>query len=74
MSRFTEPGISVQGGRIVCSGCELSRIQGVICHETGCPEAWRSELRDCPNCGSEFIPESRWQRFCDDDCGQSYYG
>lgn len=43
-----------------CNQCELSRIQGVVCHETGCPnsgktwdedrESWIKYV-DCFTCG-----------------------
>lgn len=26
-----------------CDGCSPCTIQGVFCHETGCPDAWRDE-------------------------------
>ena len=47
-------------------------IQGVRCHEHGCPDAWQDENRECSWCGSEFQPEGRWQAFDDDTCYASY--
>ena len=58
----------------MCQSCEAMRINGVLCHETGCPDAWRDEKRECKWCGSPFTPEDRNQRFCDEDCAESYYG
>ncbi len=55
-----------------CDSCEIARINGVRCHETGCPESWRDEIRECPWCGSEFEPEDRTQRFCCEDCAEAY--
>jgi len=26
-----------------CDGCSPSMINGVLCHETGCPDAWRDK-------------------------------
>lgn len=26
-----------------CDGCSPSMIQGVLCHETGCPYAWKDD-------------------------------
>jgi hypothetical protein len=57
-----------------CAGCQVVRIQGVVCHESGCPEAWKSEKRVCEWCGSAFRPESRRQTFCDASCAAAYAG
>lgn len=57
-----------------CSQCEMARINGIRCHETGCPESWRDEVRSCENCGSRFKPESKGDRFCDGGCYASFYG
>jgi hypothetical protein len=46
--------------RITCDQCQLARIQGVICHETGCPNMrakWDGErwvkYRECFECGCD---------------------
>lgn len=57
-----------------CDSCQLVRINGVVCHETGCPDAWKDEIRECEECGSEFKPESRLQYCCDDYCSNAYNG
>ena len=57
-----------------CPSCQLIRINGVVCHETGCPDAWRDETRKCKWCGSEFTPEESYQTCCDQDCYNSYHG
>jgi hypothetical protein len=57
-----------------CDGCSPSRINGVLCHEHGCTDAWRDEIRECQNCGAHFLPEDRNQRFCDDQCAGMYFG
>jgi len=57
-----------------CQSCEPSRINGVFCHEQGCPDAWRTELRECKECGSEFRPEHRHQRLCCHGCDVFYSG
>lgn len=49
-----------------CDSCELIRINGVVCHETGCPDAWQDSTRECFDCGIEFIPAELYQRLCDD--------
>lgn len=54
-----------------CDSCEALMINGLYCHEHGCPEAWRT-TRECKWCGQAFEPESRWQVCCDDDCSEAY--
>lgn len=49
-----------------CQSCELLRINGVVCHEIGCPDAWKDHERDCFVCGCDFRPESRFQSVCQD--------
>ncbi|MBN1190430.1 MAG: hypothetical protein JXA46_11805 [Dehalococcoidales bacterium] len=61
--------------RIVhCVSCDVLVINNVICHELGCPDAWKDELRTCPWCGQKFKPESKEQLFDCDDCANSYHG
>lgn len=63
-----------QPGTVSCSSCQIAVINGMVCHETGCPDAWKDETRKCKWCGSEFKPEYRLQRCCDDDCEHIYRG
>jgi hypothetical protein len=58
----------------MCQSCEQLRINGVVCHESGCPDAWRDETRECRWCGSRFRPEYRNQRECTDGCYAAYRG
>lgn len=48
----------------MCNQCDAITINGVYCHEHGCPDAWKSELRECRECGERFKPEDRGQRKC----------
>ena len=57
---------------VCCESCEPLVIQGLISHEQGCPDAWKDEVRECRWCGTDFVPEERGQRFCDEDCAFSY--
>lgn len=57
-----------------CDSCELLRINGVICHETGCPDAWKDEVRECLECGGNFKPENRKDKVCSHVCYISYSG
>ena len=57
---------------VTCSSCELMSINGIVCHETGCPDAWRDSKRECKWCGSDYKPEDRYQILCSDDCADAY--
>ena len=56
----------------MCKSCDAVMINGVYCHEHGCPDAWKDYIRECKWCGQEFIPDSRGQEFCSDSCAESY--
>jgi hypothetical protein len=47
-----------------CTACQLVVINGVRCHEHGCPEAWKGKKHSCTECGCEFTPETRFQVLC----------
>ena len=51
-----------------CPSCEMVAINGVPCHEQGCPDSWRFVTRECGWCGTEFKPESMGDRYCSQDC------
>jgi hypothetical protein len=55
-----------------CDDCEAVMINGVFCHETGCP-SWQNP-RQCDWCGNWFEPTERGQRCCDEDCQTAYNG
>ena len=58
-----------------CDGCSPSMVSAhgtngmVICHEYGCPDAWRDRMVECAFCGWDFYPESSGQAFCTSECG-----
>jgi hypothetical protein len=58
----------------MCRSCNVIRINGILCHETECPDAWRDYERECVWCGSEFIPESQYQNCCSHSCYVAYHG
>lgn len=58
----------------MCTQCEALRVNGVLCHENGCPEAWRDYTRECRECGTTFKPEEKHQVFCSPCCNAAYYG
>lgn len=55
-----------------CDGCSPAMVNGILCHENGCPDAWRDRLTECKWCGSTFYRQDRWQAFCDDECAEAY--
>lgn len=59
---------------VTCSACQIAVINGLVCHEHGCPEAWKDETRQCRWCGSEFYPASKGQGFCQNSCWGAYNG
>jgi hypothetical protein len=58
----------------MCASCEILNINGIACHEAGCPDAWQNYVRECKWCGQEFEPEDREQDCCDKSCAASYHG
>jgi hypothetical protein len=50
----------------MCKSCEVVSINGVNCHETGCPDAWETEVRECDECGTDFVPDTKYQKQCID--------
>jgi len=69
----------VETPRIRCDSCQIVSIQGVPCHETGCPDSWidpatgRGYIRECKWCGSKFEPEEKEEHFCCVDCAEIYH-
>jgi hypothetical protein len=47
----------------MCNSCEALTINGVYCHEHGCPDAWKNKTIECKWCGNEFTPEEKEQLF-----------
>lgn len=76
------PVFSVETGELIpapedtpsnhCSSCEACVINGVYCHETGCPDSWKDERRECKWCGLTFTPKEKHQWCCCDECFQDY--
>ena len=57
----------------MCKSCEVLYINGLKCHETGCPELYKDELRDCLFCGTKFTPEFKKQVYCSVKCWEKDY-
>jgi hypothetical protein len=47
-----------------CDGCSPSRINGVLCHESGCPCSWKDYAKKCIVCERKFYTKSHWVRTC----------
>lgn len=58
----------------MCKSCQVININGIPCHETGCPEAWKHYKRSCKWCGEMFIPERKKQDCCSHSCEVAYNG
>jgi hypothetical protein len=59
---------------MTCPSCQLMVIQGVICHERGCPDGHLFTTQECKWCGTEFRPvEKRRESFCCASCEAAYY-
>jgi hypothetical protein len=39
-------------------------INGVLCHESGCPDAWKDYPKECRCCGRKFYSPHRDAMFC----------
>ena len=48
-----------------CDSCQALMINGVYCHEQGCPNAWKNKRVECRECGDRFYPQERYQQTCD---------
>jgi len=69
-----QPGTVPFKGQTMCQSCEVVRINGVLCHEIGCPDAWQDYLVECAWCGSDFLPAFKGQDCCSADCAECYHG
>ena len=58
----------------MCDQCEVLYINGVKCHEHGCPNAWKDHKRECKWCGQTFVPQYAEQKCCDKSCLHAYLG
>jgi hypothetical protein len=58
----------------MCNSCNVLYINHVKCHEIGCPESWKDKKKECDNCGIEFTPEEKGQKYCSTECFNDYSG
>lgn len=59
---------------MLCNSCDCVFVNGHKCHELGCPESYKDQIRTCKWCGQEFEPEDSNQICCNDECYQNYRG
>jgi len=59
-----------------CDGCSPSMVNGILCHEHGCPEKWRDTEYECYWCGTDYLPQSEpgHLKLCSDECYRAYMG
>ena len=59
---------------VTCDRCQPVAVNGMLCHENGCSNAWIDAKFECKECGSEFEPETATQEFCGADCRAMHHG
>jgi len=57
-----------------CDHCAAAMINGVFCHETGCPVAWEHQTRTCRLCGDHFQPDHDRADTCPDCADHEHAG
>jgi hypothetical protein len=57
-----------------CDQCQLASINGLVCHETGCPNEWKVGTVECRNCGRDFHPKEKGQDCCSKSCHRMFWG
>jgi hypothetical protein len=60
---------AIESGR--CPSCSASVVNGVYCHEAGCPDSHLFVKGECPWCGQMFQAEEKGQKFCSVECAES---
>jgi hypothetical protein len=56
--------------KVKCDQCQLLRINGVVCHEIGCPNATVSKT--CKWCDREFRTKDRFRQTCSPGCQKAW--
>ena len=59
---------------IGCQSCDAAMINGLFCHEIGCPDAWRDYSIRCRVCGFDFKRPAPYETVCDDCHEDSLFG
>ena len=56
-----------------CDQCDVVAINGVVCHEFGCPNKWQDEMRECEWCGCMYLPKRKTSTCCNKSCAKAHY-
>lgn len=62
ITKTDEDGVETKVAQ--CDSCAIAVINGVVCHEIGCPDAWMDYIKECKECGDDFKPEFSCQAWC----------
>ena len=65
--------IIMENKPMLCDSCDCMIINGIKCHELGCPDAWKDYKNNCLWCGIQYTPDTKDQQFCSIDCQEDYY-
>jgi len=60
----------------MCASCQALMINGVYCHETGCPDSHLDAngepmAVECKWCGGKFYPDSKGEKYCCAECWEA---
>jgi hypothetical protein len=58
--------MSTRETSVYCDDCAIAVINGVVCHEHGCPSAWKGKPIKCFECGCAFVPSTKNAVVCVD--------
>ena len=58
---------------MLCNQCDCLIVNNIKCHEIGCPNAWKDEIKKCKWCNSNFSPYKKDQEFCCQQCCNDDY-
>lgn len=53
-----------------CDNCQTLAINGILTHEQGCPDYWKTVPTKCFDCGCEFQREHKFDKLCTDCEGE----
>jgi len=56
-----------------CNSCDAIHINGLLCHEHGCPDSYKDAMVSCAWCGTMFKPEKDGDDLCSTDCAEACF-
>ena len=58
----------------LCDGCDPHVGEdGLYVHDPECVCSWQDDRYFCVNCGTEFMPDNRYDEHCSGECETQYY-